>query len=78
MQSFIPMGIRVTAWRLTHPMSGAARCVISERDGRWHLIVQQGRVVTLAERCSSDDEALERANRIWSAMKGQGWTEPTH
>lgn len=55
-----------------------AQCVITERDGRWLLIVRQGRDIVLSERCASDDAALARANEIWRVMVEQGWTEPRH
>ena len=72
------MGLSVTAWRLSDVMGRCAQCIISERDGRWHLIVRQGPTITLAERCRSDDAAFERANEIWMVMVDQGWTEPRH
>jgi hypothetical protein len=52
--------------------------VISERDGRWHVVVQHGRRILLAERCPTDDAALDRANEVWQALVEQGWTEPSH
>ena len=72
------MGLAVTAWRLNKPGGQRAQCIVSERDGRWHLIVQEGRSITLAERCPSDDAALERANEIWQVLIENGWTEPRH
>jgi hypothetical protein len=71
-------GLTVTAWRLSDRLGNPAQCVISERDGRWHLVVQHGRSVMIAERCSTDDAALERANEIWQVLVEQGWTEPRH
>lgn len=70
--------LTITAWRLADGAGTTAQCLISERDGRWHLVVQQGRHVMMAERCRSDDAALERANEIWQALTEQGWTEPRH
>jgi hypothetical protein len=70
------VGLTVTAWRLADPIGLQAQCVVSERDGRWHLVVKRGRDVMLAERCASDDAALERANEIWQVLVEQGWTEP--
>jgi hypothetical protein len=32
----------------------------------------------IAERHSSDDSALARANEIWQTYRELGWTEPTH
>lgn len=72
------MSLNVTVWRLSDPLGRAAQCIISERDGRWHLIVRQGPRVTLSERCPTDDAAFDRANQIWQVMVEQGWTEPRH
>ena len=72
------MALVLTAWRLTDPLGRPAQCVISERDGRWHLVVREGESIVFAERCQTDDAALNRANEIWTVMKEQGWTEPSH
>ena len=71
-------GLTVTAWRLADRLGTRAQCVISERDGRWHVMVQHGRRILVAERCPSDDAALDRANEIWQVLVEQGWTEPSH
>ena len=67
-----------TAWRLTNPFGCPAQCVITERDGRWQLVVREGASIMFAERCHTDDDALNRAMEIWQVMKEQGWTEPSH
>jgi hypothetical protein len=72
------MSLIVTAWRLTHPSGKPARCDITERDGRWHVLVWHGASIVLSERCGTDDEALGRAQEIWSALVEHGWTEPRH
>ncbi len=72
------VSLTVTAWRLSDAAGQPAHCVISERDGRWHLLVHQGKKVMVAERCPTDDAALVRANEIWQVMVEQGWTEPKH
>jgi hypothetical protein len=72
------VGLRLTAWRLTDPAGCLAQCVISERDGRWHLIVRRGASIVIAERCQSEDIALDRANEVWTTMREQGWVEPSH
>lgn len=72
------MGLTLTVWRLRDRAGLPSECVVSERDGRWRLLVQRGREVFVAERCASDDAALARATEIWEALKGRGWTEPTH
>jgi hypothetical protein len=72
------VSLSVTAWRLADAMGRAAQCVISERDGRWMLMVQRGREIMLSERWPTDDAALDRANHIWAVMVKQGWTELTH
>jgi hypothetical protein len=71
------MSMAVTVWRLTRA-GERALCIVSQRDGRWHLTVEQGKQVTLAERCASDDVAFERANEIWQVLLSNGWTEPRH
>lgn len=70
------MGSVFTVWRLTDPAGRRALCTLSERDGRWHLVVHHDRSIMLAERCRTDDAALRRANEIWQVMIEQGWTEP--
>jgi hypothetical protein len=70
--------LTITAWRLADPVGTPAYCVINERDGRWHIVVQHGRHVMMAERCPTDDAALSRANEIWQVLVEQGWTEPRH
>jgi hypothetical protein len=72
------VSLTVTAWRLWDPAGKPAQCVISERDGRWQLIVRHGSDIVLSERYSNDDAALTRANEVWSAMVEQGWVEPRH
>lgn len=70
--------MRVTAWRLVDRSGKPSHCTISERDGRWQLIINEGPMVVLTERCASDDAALIRANQIWKVMTENGWTEPQH
>ena len=72
------VSLSVTAWRLTDRSGTPTNCVISERDGRWHLIVRRGSDVVFSERCGTDDAALGRANEIWRVLRDQGWTEPMH
>jgi hypothetical protein len=72
------VSLAVTAWRLTDGAGRQARCIVSERDGRWHLLIQEDRDITVAERCPSDDAALARATEIWRTLVAQGWTEPEH
>jgi len=72
------VSLSVTAWRLTDRSGTPTNCVISERDGRWHLIVRRGSDVVFSERCGTDDAALVRANEIWRVLRDQGWTEPLH
>jgi len=68
----------ITVWRLRDQAGWPSHCVVSERDGRWRLIVQRGRTVLLSERCASDGAALERSTEIWRALRAKGWTEPEH
>ncbi|HEX5109822.1 MAG TPA: hypothetical protein VFV95_15325 [Vicinamibacterales bacterium] len=72
------MGLSATVWRLTDARGRLAQCIISERDGRWHLMVRQGTKILIAERCPSDDAALMRANEILDTLKERGWIEPLH
>ena len=72
------MGITMTVWRLCDQAGLPSECILSERDGRWRLVVQQAGKVFLAERCPSDDAALARSTEIWRVLKEQGWTEPSH
>ena len=72
------MGLSATVWRLTDARGRLAQCVVSERDGRWHVMVRQGSKILIAERCQSDDAALIRAGEILDALKERGWTEPLH
>ncbi len=72
------MGMVLTAWRLAKAGRKCAQCIVSERDGRWRLMVQESGHVTFAERCASDDAALARANDIWQRLVEHGWTEPRH
>jgi hypothetical protein len=72
------VGLTVTVWRLRDQSGLPSECTVSERDGRWHLVVHRGRTVYLAERCPTDDVALERSTEIWRVLKEQGWTEPSH
>ena len=68
----------MTVWRLRDHAGLPSECLVSERDGRWRLLVQRGHEVFLAERCASDDAALARSTEIWQVLKAQGWTEPSH
>ena len=72
------VSLAVTVWRLRDPAGRHAACVLAERDQRWQLVVQRGREMLIAERHSSDDSALARANEIWQTFRELGWTEPTH
>lgn len=72
------MSLAVTVWRLRDPAGRSAACVVAERDQRWQLVVQRGREMLIAERHTTDDAALDRANEIWQVFREQGWTEPVH
>ena len=72
------MSLAVTAWRLKSADGQCAQCWITQRDDVWHLMVTEGKQITIAERCSSDDAALARANEIWPVLIEQGWGEPRH
>ena len=69
------MGLTITVWRLQDHAGLASECTVSERDGRWHLVVHRGQTIFLAERCPTDDAALERSTEIWQVRKAEGWTE---
>lgn len=72
------MSLRATVWRLADPSGAPVQCVISERDGRWLVIVRRGRQIALSERCASDDAALRRAHEIWQVFVQHGCNEPRH
>ena len=72
------VSLAVTVWRLRDPSGRHAACIVAERDQRWQLVVQRGREMLIAERHSTDDSALARANEIWQTYRELGWTEPTH
>jgi hypothetical protein len=65
-----------TVWRLQDPQHQTVQCTISDRGGRWQLVVRRGTRLFLAERWPSDDAALDRAHEIWMVLIEQGWTEP--
>ena len=71
------MSVAVTVWRLERGDERAV-CIVSERDERWHVTVEEGKRVTIAERCPSDDAAFARANEIWQALVEHGWSESRH
>ena len=70
--------LSVTTWRLTRLGNEQAECRVTAREGYWDLEVREGRRITIAERCASDDAAMERATEIWRVLTEQGWTEPRH
>jgi hypothetical protein len=72
------VAVTMTVWRLRDQAGLPSECIVSERDGRWRLLVQRGREVIMAERCASDDAALARSTVIWEVLKAHGWREPTH
>ena len=63
-----------TVWRLEDLQREPVQCTISERGGRWQLVVRRGAKLFLAERWPTDDLALARADEIWSVLVAQGWT----
>jgi hypothetical protein len=65
-----------TVWRLSDHAGVPSHCLVSERDGRWRLLVQRGRTVLIAERCASDDAALARSTEIWQVLKERGGRSP--
>jgi hypothetical protein len=68
--------LSITAWRLADPGGIPAECTIQQADdAEWELSVSHGPHVVIAERCPSDDAALERSTEIWSVLLDQGWTE---
>ncbi len=73
-----PVGLMVTVWRLFDEAGVSSECTVCEHDGRWHLVVQRGHTIFSAERCGTDDAALERSSEIWQVLTRQGWTEPSH
>jgi len=68
--------LMITAWRLRDHGGVPSECTVCEHGGSWHLVVQRGRTIFMAERCPTDDAALQRSTEIWQVLKEQGWTEP--
>ena len=68
------MALTVTAWRLLHPSGASARCLVSQRDSRWQVIVWNRRGIAYWERYDTDDSALNRADDLWRALVAGGWS----
>ena len=65
-------------WRLVDQSGTPAHCFLRERDGRWLVFVRTGEAITLYNRCSSDETAVQRANQIRQLFRHSGWREPEH
>ena len=65
-------------WRLVDHSGTPAHCFLRERDGRWLVFVRTGGAITLYNRCSSDETAVQRANQIRQLFRHSGWREPEH
>jgi hypothetical protein len=65
-------------WRLVDQSGTPAHCFLKERDGRWLVFVRAGDAITLYNRCSSDETAVQRANQIRQLFTRLGWQEPGH
>lgn len=62
-------------WRLVDESGTPAHCFLRERDGRWLVFVRTGEAITLYNRCSSDETAVQRANQIRELFRRRGWQQ---
>ena len=69
------MSLCVTVWRLLDSSGNESQCVVQDSQGRWQLIVREGRRVVYSERCDTDDAALDRADDLWYVLLEEGWTQ---
>jgi hypothetical protein len=65
-------------WRLVDQSGKPAHCFLKERDGRWLVFVRAGDAITLYNRCSCDETAIQRAIQIRQLFTRLGWLEPGH
>ena len=65
-------------WRLVNQSGKPAYCFLKERDGRWLVFVRTGDTITLYNRCSSDQTAVQRATEIRQLFTQLGWQEAQH
>ena len=65
-------------WRLVDQSGTPAYCFLKERDGRWLVFVRTGDAITLFNRCSSDETAVQRATEIRQRFRRLGWQELRH
>jgi hypothetical protein len=65
-------------WRLVDQSGKPACCFLRERDGRWLVFVRTGDAITLYNRCTSDETAVQRATEIRQLFRQLGWQEPRH
>jgi hypothetical protein len=68
------MSLTFTAWRLAHLDGRPAHCLISERDGRWQVLIWEAVHIVVCERWDSDAAALARADELWRQLVEQGWS----
>lgn len=68
------MSLTLTVWRLTDLNGCPARCLVSERDGRWQVLVWHKTSIVFWQRCDTDDEALARADELWRVLVQHGWS----
>ena len=68
------MALTITAWRLLHSSGASARCLVSQRDNRWQLIVWNRHGIAYCEQYESDDMALARSDELWGALIAGGWS----
>ena len=65
-------------WRLVDQSGRPAYCFLRERDGRWLVFVRTGDAITLYNRCTSDETAVQRATEIRQLFRRLGWQEQRH
>lgn len=61
-----------SAWRLRRPNGRATRCLLSEIEGRWDVIVWNDASVVLWERHPSAEAAGRRADELWTMLVAYG------
>lgn len=69
------MSVTATAWNLTRDRR-PSRCLISETDGGWDVIVWNGPSIVLWERQPTAEAASARADELWTVLVAYGAAPP--
>jgi hypothetical protein len=62
-----------SAWKLADRNGRPARCLVSERDSGWQLVLWSGASIALWERCATEQGALTRADELRGELVQHGW-----